>query len=206
MSRAPRELPSPVAETAPRPAAGAAVGSHPARIASDWPLVLIVGCGRALRRDDQAGLAVAALLKRWKISGVRVLASQSPGCDLLTELGGVRLLVLVDAACGEALGPVGTCTRIVWRRGGRSAAKRWKIRRIAQAAASSHLLGVADALEVGEALGLLPDDVWVYAIRGEDFGYGSGLSQGLAGRMHDIAGRIATELAAWRAREGRDDA
>lgn len=45
---------------------------------------------------------------------------------------------------------------------------------------SSHLFGVAEAVETARALGDLPKQLWIVGVEAEDFGYGEGLSAPVA--------------------------
>jgi hydrogenase maturation protease len=104
--------------------------------------VRVIGIGTA-RGDDAAGLAVVEALRAQGLPpGADALACERPLPDLLDALAGARAAVLVDAT--------------------RSGAAPGSVRRLARAelaaarAASSHGLGVAEALALAEALRGLP--------------------------------------------------
>lgn len=163
------------------------------------PRVLIAGCGRAQRRDDQLGLLVAERLLRKPLRAVRIIQSQAPGVDLLSELADVGLLIVVDAARGL---PDGSWRRFELSppagRGDRLQLKGWN-----RHPGSCHSLSVADALIVGDELGILPPEVWVYALAGTDFGYGEELSPGAGRLVDDVAAAICAGIEAWRQRSGK---
>ena len=55
---------------------------------------------------------------------------------------------------------------------------------------SSHAFGVADAVELARALGVLPPAVVIYAIEGRSFGYGDGLTRAVAAAAEEVTRRI----------------
>jgi hydrogenase maturation protease len=59
---------------------------------------------------------------------------------------------------------------------------------------STHLLGVAEAIELARVLGLLPARVDVYAIEGESFAAGAALSPPVAAAVERVAAAILEEL------------
>jgi hydrogenase maturation protease len=59
---------------------------------------------------------------------------------------------------------------------------------------STHAFGIGDAVELGRALGRLPEQVIVFGIEGEDFGLGSGLSDRVAGAVDEVAETVLNEL------------
>ena len=78
--------------------------------------IVVVGCGRWLRRDDQVGLLVARRLSEAGLLDARIVETESPGGDLPVELEGADLLVVVDAARpGKTTAP-GAWSRIDYRR------------------------------------------------------------------------------------------
>lgn len=192
--------------------------------------VLIVGCGSPHRRDDQSGLRVVERLESdggassFALSQavaperppmVRLMTSESPGADLLAELDGVELLIILDAAPASPAMPLGTWRRLGWRgaqpivrsafQGDRSQHRRGAGRpRIVDShrprAASPHALGVNEALRLGETLGLLPGEVWIYAIAGIDFGHGEALSDGVESAIAEVAQAVRADVLEWHRR------
>lgn len=152
--------------------------------------VCIVGCGRWLRGDDQAGLQVVkSLLHDPELSSTTLRLTESPGADLPNWLDGVRLLVLVDAARCTSVCPPGAVQKINYRRQKRRIRER-VIR-------DSHSMSVDFALSLAEQLGTLPPDVWVYAIAAEDCGYGEKISPPVLEAMHDVSRRIQHDVKQW---------
>lgn len=152
----------------------------------------VVGCGRHYRRDDQLGLFVAQRLVAHSHPLIQVTYTEAPGADLLVDMRGCGLLVVVDAVqqCSEL--PAGHWIRLDFGspRGGRLAPPPFS-------GEPSHFMGVNSALALGGELGILPPNVWVYAIAGQDFGYGDTLSPGLACSVRRVSRRIHHDVAAW---------
>lgn len=161
--------------------------------------VLIIGCGRSSRRDDQFGLHVAARLAETPPAGVRVLATEAPGADLLTNLEGIRLLVIVDAAHG---GEAGRWRRLVFAGAGTTNRAGALLDVGLRSLHSSHLIGVAEALHIGEELEMLPPQIWIYAVAGEDFGYGAEMSGPVARAAGEVLWQIRADVVEWQARRG----
>lgn len=124
-------------------------------------MTLLIGVGNPYRRDDGAGLAVLDLLGFGR-------ESTGDPADLLAAWDGADRVVLVDAVSTGA--PAGTVTVLSCREG------TWE----AAAAASTHGLGVAEAVALGSALGSLPSDLVLVGVEAADCGYGEGLSAPVA--------------------------
>lgn len=61
-------------------------------------------------------------------------------------------------------------------------------------AASSHALGLGEAVELGLAVERMPADLHIYSIEGKDFGLGPGLTPEVAAATADVAARITAHL------------
>lgn len=157
------------------------------------PIVRILGCGRSHRRDDQAGLFVADGLARCDLPETSVGKTEAPGVDLLDDLAGVKLLVIVDATPACAALPAGQYARIDYRRNPDMLA--------AKGRDNTHTLSVETSLRLGEQLGLIPDDVWIYALTGSNFGYGQELSGPIDKLIGEVCDRIARDVSGWLERQ-----
>jgi len=144
---------------------------------------LVIGVGNPLRRDDGAGLAVAGWLKQRLPDTIVVLQHDGDGADLMEAWRGAAMVVLVDAACAGAL--PGTVYRF-------DAEETELPRGIFHY--SSHLFGVAEAVEMARALNRLPERIIVYGIEGASFAHGEKLSPEVANAVAEVAHRIFTEL------------
>lgn len=150
--------------------------------------VLVVGVGNPDCGDDALGGAVAGRLAAMNLPGVRVCVRGGDLMGLIDEWRAVETLVLIDAAApapGSIPGAVASVHRIdVGARrlprelGGRS----------------THGFGVAEAVELARALGALPSRAIVYAVEGQCFDVGAGLSAPVAAAIDGLIARLEAEL------------
>ncbi len=166
------------------------------------PCVRIIGCGRSHRSDDRLGLHVVDRLSKMSLPCVRLATSEAPGADLLLDLDGCELLIIVDAAVASPQLRPGEWIRIDV---GHSMEARITPVRVA-GGEPTHFLGVNTALALGADLGVLPKDVWVYVIAASNVDYGEALSPGLADRARQLADRIRDDVEGWLARRNGGDA
>src|SRR5581483_2032054 len=103
---------------------------------------------------------------------------------LLDALRGAGAALLIDAASSGA--PPGTLRRLDAAAGPLPASLR---------AASTHALGLVQAIELGRVLGALPPHLRVYAVEGQDFGPGEGLSPAVARAADEAARQVLEEVA-----------
>jgi hydrogenase maturation protease len=125
-------------------------------------VTLVIGVGNPWRGDDAAGLEVA---RRLESLGVRAIAHEGDGSGLLSHWDGVDAVVVVDAATSGAA--PGTVHRFDASAGPLPTRL---------SSSSTHALGVPEAIELARALGRLPQALVVYAIEGESFDAGEGLT------------------------------
>ena len=138
--------------------------------------MLCIGVGNAYRRDDAAGLEVAALLEGTHLT-VRQLSGE--GAQLMLAWRDAPHVIIIDAVSSS--GVPGTIYRL-------DAAvdplPAYFFR------CSSHAFGVAEAVEMGRALDELPAELIIYGIEGADFCEGVGLSPPVAAAVAEVAVRI----------------
>jgi hydrogenase maturation protease len=149
------------------------------------PRTLVVGFGHEDRGDDAAGpLAVRLLARAWGARppphvALRVWRGDPLG--LIDACAGVAHLVLVDAVdSGAAPG--------TWRRFGVDAPF------VRGAGASTHGVGLADALALARALGRLPASVDVWGIEASGFASGDAPSEAVAAAAEALAAHLAATL------------
>jgi hydrogenase maturation protease len=129
------------------------------------PRRVVVGIGNGFRRDDGAGLEVAARLTGRVPAGVAVLSCEQEASRLLEAFENTSTALIVDAVLSGA--EPGVLHRFDISDGPVPA----KVFR-----SSTHAFGVAEAIDLARALGTLPAHVVVYGIEGTDFTAGQGLS------------------------------
>ena len=144
---------------------------------------LVIGIGNAWRRDDAAGLALAGRLRPRLASEARVLELSGEADELLEAWRDSELTVVVDAVASGA--DPGTIHRFDATAEPLPASL---------ASASSHGWGLAQAVELGRALGRLPGRLIVYGIEGRDFGPGRGLTPAVERAVEEGVERIECEL------------
>jgi len=143
----------------------------------------VVGVGNDLRGDDAVGLAVVELLEGSLPDGVRAVRCEGEPVALLTAWERCDRTIVVDATRSGA--EPGTVRRIVAHEQplpddvGRS---------------STHVLGVAEAVELARALGKLPARTIVYGIEGAVFDTGAPLSPSVQAAAAVVAASIRREL------------
>ena len=127
---------------------------------------LILGLGNPLRGDDGVGPAVIDWLHEHDLPpGVSVWEGSVAGPDLTLTLAEYRRVIVVDAAdVGRSPG--------AWMRF-RPESVRLKN---GPSAVSLHTSGLADALALGTALGMLPDEIVIYGIQPARLDWHPGLS------------------------------
>jgi hydrogenase maturation protease len=146
-------------------------------------MTCVVGVGNEMRGDDAVGLAVVRALAGTVPDDVAVLECEGEPVSLLAAWEGHEHAIVVDATQSDA--EAGTIRRIVAQDGPLPPAL---------AGSSTHLLGLADAVELARALGRLPETTVVYGIEGAAFDTGAGISEPVAAAAEKVAAAIRREL------------
>jgi hydrogenase maturation protease len=151
--------------------------------AADRPLV--IGVGNPMRGDDGAGVAVIAELEGRALDSdlnLDLVEADGEATRLIDLWDGRRRVVVVDACCSvDAPGTVTTRDAATAPPGG--------------AAASSHSVGVAHAVELAGVLGRLPGSLVLVTIEGAVFELGAPLSPAIATAVPLAAAHVLAELA-----------
>ena len=142
--------------------------------------VRVIGVGNRFRSDDGVGPLVADRLAE---AGVEAMEHSGEGAGLMAAWSGVDRVVLVDATRSGA--PPGTLVRLD---AVAAALPRDLLR------CSSHLFGVAEAVETARVLGRLPPVLIVYGIEGARFDFGDSLTPAVVAAAGEAVRRIAAEL------------
>jgi hydrogenase maturation protease len=145
--------------------------------------IRIIGIGNGLRGDDAVGLVVARCLRDLVGPHVQVVEADGPCLNLLDLMEGAEKVVLVDAASGS--GPEGLIHRFEATAGpiGREVFP-----------TSTHAIGLAEAIEIGRALGRLPAVMLVYGIEISGTTIGNGLTMAVSAAVEEVAARILREV------------
>jgi len=145
----------------------------------------VIGIGNPDRGDDSAGRLVARALRHIAPPCVTILEHDGDAGSLLGLLRPGDAVWLADAACSGA--PPGTLRRLDCGAGDSPPPS---------ATASSHGMGVAEAIALAGALGSLPQHCVLYAIEGRDFAAGVAPSLAVTDAAARAAARIAAEVLA----------
>ena len=143
----------------------------------------LVGVGNRFRRDDGAGLEVAARLRASKPPGCRILEEQAEPVSLIEDFALVKEALVVDAVSSGA--EPGTLHRFD------ATAEQLPVELFKS---STHALGVADAVELARELDRLPPRLAVYGIEGESFEEGQGLSPAVEATVDSLVAELCDEL------------
>lgn len=143
---------------------------------------LVICIGNDLVGDDGVGHAIYYALKKKSLpSGTRLKLLGLGGMNLLDEIEGEKLLVVVDAV--QFGDPPGTVHTLNWN----------QIPRLEPRAVSGHGIGVREAIEVSRCLypEKTPHHIYLVGVEGRTFDQlGSGLSREVA----DAVGKATTEV------------
>jgi hydrogenase maturation protease len=136
--------------------------------------------GSPYRGDDAVGPLAAERLRR---AGAEVLDCADEPTRLLDRWAGLDTLVVVDAVVGGC--PVGTVRRVEAGSGPLPGELRL---------ASTHALGVAEALELGRAVGRAPQRVVVLGVEGAAFGMGDPMTPSVEAALDRLVAQALEEL------------
>jgi hydrogenase maturation protease len=144
----------------------------------------VIGVGNRWRSDDAVGLIVAERL-RGTVPGVEVLEREGEPVALMDAWEGEEAVVIVDAVSSH--GPPGRLHRLDVADGPLPAEL---------FAASTHHLGLAEAVELARALGRLPAALVVIGVEGAVFDAGDGLSPAVEAAVEPAAAAVRKEVEA----------
>lgn len=143
--------------------------------------VAVIGVGNDYRTDDGAGPAVVECLRGRTPEFVTLSIADGEPTGLIEAWTGQDLAIVVDAIRCDPCRP------------GRI--HRTDTLPRSAAAASTHGLGIPDAVRLGEALDRRPRRLVVYAVEIADCGYGHHLSPAVSTAVIDVAGAVLADIA-----------
>ena len=144
--------------------------------------ILVIGVGNRFRGDDGIGPAVIDSL-RADPPHATICETSGEATELIETWSDAKLVLIVD--CISSGAPPGTIHHI-------EANRQNLPPQILQT--STHSFGLAEAVELGRALGRLPPRLIIYGIEGRDFGYGQTLSEPVASVVETVVARIHDHL------------
>ena len=146
-------------------------------------MTLVLGVGNAWQGDDGAGLAAGERLRERVREGVEVRLLEGEPVSLVDAWDGAGEVFVVDAVRSGS--PPGTVHRIDATAGPLPATL---------SAASTHTLGIGEAIELARALGRLPERIVLYGIEAETIAAGERLSAPVETAVGEVVERILAEL------------
>ena len=146
---------------------------------------LVVGIGNNLRGDDDAGLAVARMMKLEQPASVTILELNNDVTALIDHLSGFDVAMIIDAT--QSASPPGTIHRF-----DASAIPLPET----PSSRSTHGLTVGSVLELARIQQQLPKKVLVYGIEGKQFSHGSSLTPEVERAVRIVAQMIYGDLGA----------
>ena len=146
--------------------------------------VLVVGIGTELRGDDAAGLLAVRLLNvRGVPDGVSLLECPDGGLRLMDCWSGYDTCILIDAVSAGCL--PGTILTLDLKE---------QRAPLPLLHSSSHHLGLAETIELGRAMDVLPDTLLLYGIEGASYRAGAELSPEVAAAVDSAVGTVREHL------------
>ena len=149
---------------------------------------IVLALGNPLRGDDGIGIAVINALEADPRlpKAVDLIDGGTPGVDTSLLLQGYHRAIIVDAA--EMGLPPGTWAQFVLNDNAIL-----KPNDMDQPI-SVHSAGLAEALELGYTLGILPDDITIYGIQPSTIGWSNGLSNPVQEAIPAVCSAILENL------------
>ena len=143
---------------------------------------VVIAVGNEFREDDGVGPAVIAELELLQPPGVRLVITDGEPTQLFDAWAGMPLAIVIDAVLCEPSTP-GRVHRTTL-----SGPLR------ASAIASTHGLGIPEAVRLAEALDLAPHRLVVFAVEAERIGFGTGLSGPVARAVPEVVRAVMAEI------------
>ena len=145
--------------------------------------IRIIGLGNEFRGDDAVGLLAARRLQGVIGDRAEVMEAPVAGVELLELMKGVRVALLIDAVrSGQAPGTIHRLDASF----GPIAPELFP--------QSTHAVGVAETLELGRTLGVLPPKVIVYGVEAADMEMGHPLSPHVGSALNEVVQLVLREV------------
>jgi hydrogenase maturation protease len=147
--------------------------------------IVVIALGNRFRGDDGVGPLVADRL-RGHLDGCTIVEGRDDVMALVSAWENTALAVVIDAAVSGAA--PGTIRRL-------EAGAQPLPRDLARC--SSHGLGLAEAVELGRALGRLPDRLVIYAVEAATLEPGAALSREVTSAADELVRNVEAEIASF---------
>ncbi len=141
---------------------------------------LVIGCGNEFRGDDAAGVLVVRKLGERSLQELEVRECSGEGAALMECWEGFDDVTIVDAAIGFL--QAGEIRE--WDAATAKSPAGWR-------SASTHSFGVADAIEMGRALEMLPRHLRIIAIGGAQYEAGESPCKEVEQAVETIVSRFS---------------
>jgi hydrogenase maturation protease len=143
----------------------------------------VIGIGNEFRKDDGIGPAVIAQLEKYQLADVSLTATDGEPTQLLDAWSHVPLAIVIDAVLCDPSTPgrIHRTTVDALR---------------ANTAASTHGLGIPDAVRLADVLDRTPGRLVIYAVEAADLGFGLGLSAEVVRAVPELTRAVLAELGA----------
>lgn len=146
---------------------------------------IVIGIGNEFRHDDGAGPAVIKRLAELGLPGVSLTVTDGEPSRLIELWSEAEIVVLVDAVRNDPVHPGKIHEMIVDRPVGGLGGT-----------ASSHGLGLGEAIDLAVALERMPRRLVIFAVEGADFTVGTGLTPEVAAAVDRLVQLAAREVGA----------
>lgn len=154
---------------------------------------MVIGIGNPYRRDDGVGLTAAREIQGRAGKGVSVIELDGEGAALLEAWRDAEAVFVVDAIRSGA--EPGTL-RILDAISQALPAEFFRI--------STHAFSLAEAVELGRALGRLPRQLIVFGVEGEDYSAGEGLTPNVRNALPVVVEEVLKRIQSLRTRRRGD--
>lgn len=145
--------------------------------------ILLIGIGNQYRRDDSIGLHIVRTLKKREMQDTCIVESSGDGAELIEMFKLFRMAIVVDAVSSG--GKPGTIYKFNVHEHSLPAQLSFQ---------STHAFGLEGAIELGRILKQLPSLLIVFAIEGENFSAGIGLSSRVEQSVQEVTEMVFNEV------------
>lgn len=145
--------------------------------------ILVIGIGNMFRGDDAVGLILAERLKKQAPDHITIIEESGSGIDIMESWKNADTVILIDTVHS------GTRPGTIYRFDASTTPLPSKF-----FCYSTHLLGIAETIELARALHQLPPHLIVYGIEGKCFNMGAGLSTEIEEATQKIMDNLLQEI------------